>query len=81
MYTLEELIEQIKEPKSKKLFNEIFSIYNQGIYRPVVVMLWTVVVCDIIYKLQYLKYIYNDKIAIEILDIVSKLLFFYGKSS
>ena len=67
MFTIEDLIEKIYEPKTKELFKDVYTSYTQGQYRATVVMLWTVVVCDLIYKLQYLKDVYNDSTAIDIL--------------
>lgn len=72
MFTIEDLIEKIYEPKTKDLFKDVFTSYTQGQYRATVVMLWTVVVCDLVYKLQYLRDIYNDNTAINILDKISE---------
>ena len=71
MFTIEDLIEKIYEPKTKELFKDVYTSYTQGQYRATVVMLWTVVVCDLIYKLQYLKDIYNDSVAIDILNKIA----------
>ena len=68
MYSIEDLIEQIPEYKTKDLFNEIYSLFTQNQYRATVVMLWTVVICDLIYKLQYLENLYSDETAIKILN-------------
>ena len=67
MYSIEELMEQITEPKTRELFKEIYSLYSQEQYRATVVMLWTTIICDIIYKLQYLDSVYNDETANKIL--------------
>lgn len=71
MFTIEDLIEKIYEPKTKELFRDVYTSYTQGQYRATVVMLWTVVICDFIYKLQYLKDIYNDATAIDILEKIA----------
>ncbi len=67
MYSIEDLIEQIPEYKTKDLFKDIYSLYTQKQYRATVVMLWTVVICDLIYKLQYLENLYSDETAQNIL--------------
>ena len=72
MFTIEDLIEKIYEPKSKELFRDVYASYTQEQYRATIVMLWTVVVCDLVYKLQYLRDIYNDAIAIDILEKITK---------
>ncbi len=71
MFTIENLIEKIYEPKSKELFKDIYTSYTQGQYRATIVMLWTAVICDLIYKLQYLRDVYNDQIAIKILEEIA----------
>lgn len=72
MFTIEDLIEKIYEPKSKELFRDIYTSYTQGQYRATIVMLWTVVVCDLVYKLQYLRDVYNDTTAIDILSKITE---------
>ena len=73
MYSIEDLIEQIPEYKTKDLFNEIYSLFTQNQYRATVVMLWTVVICDLIYKLQYLENLYSDETAIKILNEIKHM--------
>ncbi len=65
---LEEIAERIHLPKTKKYFTEVLSCYQHGNYRSAVVMLWSVVIFDIIEKLQNLVDIYDDKPAKKILD-------------
>ena len=71
MFTIEDLIEKIYEPKSKELFKDIYTSYTQGQYRATIVMLWTAVICDLVYKLQYLRDIYNDQTSIKILEEIA----------
>ncbi len=71
MFTIEDLIEKINEPKTKDLFKDVYISYTQEQYRATVVMLWTVVVCDLVYKLQYLRDVYNDVTAIDILNKIA----------
>ena len=65
MFMIEDLIEKINESKTKELFKDVYALYSQGQYRATIVMLWTVTVCDLVYKLQYLKDLYNDSTAID----------------
>ena len=67
-YSLENLSEQIHYGKTKEYFQEVLSSYHNGNYRSAVVMLWSVAVCDIVYKLQNLVDMYEDSVAREILD-------------
>ena len=71
--SLENLSEKIHYGKTKNYFQEVLSSYHNGNYRSAVVMLWSVAVCDIVYKLQYLVDLYQDKVAKKILDELTKL--------
>jgi len=59
-FSIESAIDRISDPRSKEYFQEVNSSYRNGNYRSAVVMLWTTVVCDLIYKLQTLRDIHND---------------------
>jgi len=72
-FSLENLSEKIHYGKTKDYFQEVLSSYHNGNYRSAVVMLWSVAVCDIVYKLQYLVDLYQDKVAKKILDELTKL--------
>ena len=67
MFLIEDLIEQIPEAKTKKLFIETYASYTHGNYRACIVMLWTTIICDLIYKLQYLSNSYSDDVSEKIL--------------
>lgn len=67
-YSIELQAENINNAKTKKYFQEVLSSYINGNYRSAIVVLWTVTVCDLIYKLQDLSTIYNDTIANQILE-------------
>lgn len=71
-FSIELSAERIYEERSREYFREILSSYMNGNYRSAVVMLWTVIVCDLIYKLQSLQSVYNDKTAKDILEIVQQ---------
>lgn len=70
-FSLERKAEQIHYGKTKGYFEEVLSSYNNGNYRSAVVMLWSVAICDIVYKLQSLVDLYDDAAAKEILNEVS----------
>ena len=67
-FSLENLSEKIHYGKTKDYFQEVLSSYHNGNYRSAVVMLWSVAVCDIVYKLEYLVDLYEDSGAKSILD-------------
>ena len=71
-FSLENLSEKIHSPKTKDYFQEVLSSYHNGNYRSAVVMLWSVAVCDIVYKLEYLVDLYEYSGAQTILDSIKK---------
>lgn len=80
-FSLEKTSDKIHYGKSKDYFKEVLSSYHNENYRSAVVMLWSVAVCDIVFKLQSLIDLYDDKPAKEILDEVSKIQLDNPKSS
>ena len=72
-FSLEKISEKIHFGKTKEYFNEVLSSYQNDNYRSSVVMLWSVVVCDIVYKLQHLIDLYEDVSASEILNELTAL--------
>ncbi|MQR93633.1 hypothetical protein [Fictibacillus phosphorivorans] len=66
--SIEYKVESIYHAKTKEYFSEVFNSYNNGNYRSAIVMLYSVVVCDLIYKLQELSDRYNDTVAVSILE-------------
>jgi len=53
--------------KTKEYFKEVLSNYSSGNYRSAVVILYSVAICDLLFKLQELKDMYNDAVANKIL--------------
>ncbi|MTI73899.1 MAG: hypothetical protein FH747_09625 [Stenotrophomonas sp.] len=72
-YSIEQRATQIFDARSKEYFSEVLSCYAAGNYRSAVVMLWSVVVCDLLFKLQHLVDLYGDDKAKTVLDEIGKL--------
>ncbi|GAB2190272.1 hypothetical protein MAH1_18800 [Sessilibacter sp. MAH1] len=72
-YSLEKMAEKIHYGKTKEYFGEVLSSYHNENYRSAVVMLWSVAVCDIVYKLQSLIDLYGDASAKQLLDDVGEI--------
>jgi hypothetical protein len=72
-YSVEQRAGQIFDVRSREYFSEVLSCYTSGNYRSAVVMLWSVVVCDLLFKLQHLVDLYGDDKAKAILAQISKL--------
>lgn len=71
-FSIDVSAEQIVDARSREYFQEVLSSFANENYRSAVVVLWTVVVTDLIYKLQTLRDMYQDGIAKDILEKVEK---------
>lgn len=72
-YSIEQRATQIFDARTKEYFSEVLSCYAAGNYRSAVVMLWSVVVCDLLFKLQHLVDLYGDDKAKNILAEIGTL--------
>lgn len=72
-YSIEQRATQIFDARTKEYFSEVLSCYAAGNYRSSVVMLWSVAVCDLLFKLQNLVDLYGDTKAKDILTDIGKL--------
>ena len=52
--------DRIIDQRTRDYFTEVSRSYANDCYRSSLVMLWTVVVCDLVYKLQALRDLYGD---------------------
>lgn len=66
-YSIEQRAKLIPNKNTKGYFAEVVSCYNSGNYRSAVVMLWSVAVCDLLFKLNELAERYDDTKAKKIL--------------
>ncbi len=66
-YSIELSAENIVDSRTKRYFAEVHGSYSAGYYRSAVVMLWSVVVTDILFKLDQLATAYGDTTAQAIL--------------
>lgn len=72
-FELESISEKIHFGRTKEYFNEVLTSYQNQCYRSSVVMLWSVVICDLVYKLQNLVDQYGDTVASNILKDIKKI--------
>lgn len=72
-FSIDILSEKINNGKTRNYFKEILQSYHNANYRATVVMLYTVVVCDLVYKLEELKEIFNDEKAKDVLIAIEEL--------
>lgn len=73
IFSLEAQKSKIYDRRTQKYFEEVYKSYANGCYRSATVMLWSVVVCDIIFKLQELRDLHNDSTAEKILVEIETL--------
>ncbi|MFD2328000.1 hypothetical protein ACFSR7_01990 [Cohnella sp. GCM10020058] len=66
-FVVEDYLERIYHEKTKIYFQEVYSSYRHGNFRSAIVMLYSVVICDLVYKLQELHDIYQDAVAEKII--------------
>jgi len=72
-YSIEKRSDRIFDRNTKEYFDEVVSSYREGSHRSAVVMLWSVVVCDLLFKLKYMVDMYTDSTAQSILDEVADI--------
>ncbi|MED0944772.1 hypothetical protein ACQCPO_30180 (plasmid) [Bacillus mycoides] len=65
--TIQVLANKIHHQKTKEYFEEVLNTFENGNYRSSVVMLCTVVICDLVFKLKDLEEIHGDAKAEKIL--------------
>lgn len=71
-FSIELSAERIYDKRTQDYFREVLSSFINGNYRSATVMLWSVVVSDLVYKLQALRDIYQDQVATSILESIEK---------
>lgn len=72
-FSIESAAERIQNSKTKEYFQEVVSSYTIGNYRSAVVMLYSVVIADLMYKMQDLEELYNDEKADTILTEIKTM--------
>jgi len=78
---IEEKAEKIESSATRYYFKEVYSCYANGNYRAAVVSLWSVLVCDAVYKTQKLFELTGDAWAEKKLAEIQKLQQENSKSS
>jgi hypothetical protein len=71
-FSIEMTAERIVDRRTREYFREVYSSYVNENYRSATVMLWSVVVADLVFKLEELQMAYEDPAAVEILDAVTR---------
>ncbi|KQM73715.1 hypothetical protein [Sphingomonas sp. Leaf20] len=59
-FSIDLAADRIVDHRSRAYFVEVSRSFSNDCYRSAIVMLWTVVVCDMVYKLQSLRDLYAD---------------------
>lgn len=72
-YSLELAAERITDARTRRYFSEVMVSYSCGCHRSAIVMLWSVTICDILFKLVQLADQYGDTIAKGILKDIEAI--------
>lgn len=72
-YSIENLSDSIQNPKTKQYFQEVYQTYINRNYRSSIVMLYSVMICDLVFKLRDLRDIYSDTKADKILNEIEDM--------
>jgi hypothetical protein len=72
-FSIELAAERVDNARSREYFGEVLTSFLIGNTRSAMVMLWSVVVCDLVYKLQELRDLFNDIAATDILRGLQEL--------
>ncbi|SBV31814.1 conserved protein of unknown function [uncultured Sphingopyxis sp.] len=71
-FSIDLAADRIVDSRTRAYFEEVSRSYANECFRSSLVMLWTVVVCDLVYKLQTLRDLYNDTAAGKLLQDVEQ---------
>lgn len=72
-FSIDLAADRIIDTRTRDYFTEVTRSFSNECYRSSLVMLWTVVVCDLVYKLQTLRDLYGDASAATLLtDVEAK---------
>ncbi len=69
-FSIELTAQRINNPKTREYFEEVHRSYMANNFRSAIVMLWSIVVCDLLFKLDDLSSLYGDQTAKSILDSI-----------
>ncbi|HPS70279.1 MAG TPA: hypothetical protein PLO19_06030 [Candidatus Cryosericum sp.] len=69
-FSIELTMDRIQDSRTREYFGEVNKDYVTGSYRSATVMLWSVVVCDLLFKLEEMRDAYGDVTAKAILESV-----------
>lgn len=72
-FSIESASERIQNTNTKKYFEEVHQTFNNGNYRSATVMLYSVLICDLTYKMRDLRDVYNDSKAKKILEEIENM--------
>ena len=72
-YSIELEAQKIEATKTREYFSEVYENYATQRYRSAVVMLWSVIVADLVHKLDYLSTTGIDSKATKILEEIKKV--------
>ncbi len=72
-FSIEAAVENIHNTNTKEYFKEVYQTFINGNYRSSIVMLYSVLICDLVYKLRDLRDIYGETTAQKILTEIETI--------
>jgi len=72
-FSIESSINKIQNANTKEYFKEVYQTFVNSNYRSSTVMLYSVLICDLVYKMRDLRDLYNDSKAKKILEEIEKM--------
>lgn len=72
-FSIESSIAKIQNSSTKEYFREVYQTFANSNYRSSTVMLYSVLICDLVYKLRDLRDIYSDPTAKKILEEIEAM--------
>lgn len=72
-YSIESSFERIQNVHTREYFQEVYQTFVNGNYRSSTVMLYSVLICDLVYKMRDLRDLYGDSKAKKILDEIESM--------
>lgn len=69
---IDQLVDRIQQARTRDYFSEVIGSYYNGNFRSAIVMLYSVVICDLVYKLVDLRDIYGNDKASKLLEKIEK---------
>ncbi len=73
IFSIKSSIPKIQNANTRKYFKEVYEAFENNNFRASIIMLYSVFICDLVYKLRDLRDIYHDSNSKKMLDIIEDM--------